>query len=67
MEIAFPPIRRGYIYYINFDNLPGSSVHGIRPAIIVQNNIGNLHAPKFQGPTDAYVEGSCDNLYRSGI
>lgn len=63
MEITSPPIRRGDIYYINFGDLPGSSVHGIRPAMIVQNNIGNLHAPKFQGPPDAYLEGSCDNLY----
>lgn len=39
------PVRRGDIYYINFGELPGSSQHGIRPGMIVQNNIGNHHAP----------------------
>lgn len=39
------PVRRGDIYYINFGQLPGSSEHGIRPGMIVQNNIGNRHAP----------------------
>lgn len=39
------PVRRGDIYYINFGELPGSSEHGIRPGMIVQNNIGNRHAP----------------------
>ena len=39
------PIRRGDIYYINFGELPGSTEHGTRPGMIVQNNIGNRHAP----------------------
>lgn len=39
------PIRRGDIYYINFGQLPGSSEHGIRPGMIIQNNTGNRHAP----------------------
>lgn len=39
------PVRRGDIYYINLGELPGSSEHGIRPGMIVQNNIGNRHSP----------------------
>lgn len=45
MTVTPIPVRRGDIYYINFGELPGSSEHGIRPGMIVQNNIGNRHAP----------------------
>lgn len=45
MSVTPIPVRRGDIYYINFGELPGSSEHGIRPGMIVQNNIGNRYAP----------------------
>ena len=41
----FPKIHRGDIYYMDFGNQPGSAVHGIRPAMVVQNDVGNRHAP----------------------
>lgn len=41
----FPKVHRGDIYYVDFGNQPGSTVHGIRPAMIVQNDVGNRHAP----------------------
>ena len=41
----FPKIHRGDIYYMDFGNQPGSTVHGIRPAMVVQNNVGNRHSP----------------------
>ena len=41
----FPKVHRGDIYYVDFGNQPGSVVHGIRPAMIVQNDVGNRHAP----------------------
>ena len=41
----FPKIHRGDIYYLDFGNQPGSTVHGIRPAMVVQNNVGNRHSP----------------------
>lgn len=41
----FPRIYRGDIFYVDFGNQPGSAVHGIRPAMVVQNDIGNWHAP----------------------
>ena len=42
----FPKIHRGDSYYMDFGNKPGSTVHGIRPAMVVQNNVGNRHSPK---------------------
>lgn len=41
----FPRILRGDIYYVDFGNQPGSVVHGVRPAMVVQNDTGNWHAP----------------------
>ena len=41
----FPQVCRGDIYYVDFGNQPGSVVHGIRPAMVIQNDVGNRHAP----------------------
>lgn len=41
----FKRIYRGDIYYVDFGNQPGSVVHGVRPAMVVQNDTGNWHAP----------------------
>lgn len=41
----FPRVYRGDIFYVDFGNQPGSVVHGVRPAIIVQNDVGNWHSP----------------------
>jgi len=37
-------IRRGAIFYADFGSHPGSTVKGIKPAMIVQNNTGNQYA-----------------------
>jgi len=36
---------RGEIYLVDFDPIRGSEQGGCRPAIILQNNIGNQHSP----------------------
>ena len=38
-------IRRGEIYLIDFSNHVGSEQGGIRPAVVVQNEAGNMHSP----------------------
>ena len=38
-------INRGDIFYANLDGIIGSEQSGIRPVIIVQNNIGNKYSP----------------------
>jgi len=38
-------IHRGEIYLVDLSNQIGSEQSGIRPAIIVQNEVGNLHSP----------------------
>ena len=38
-------IKRGDIFYTDLSPVVGSEQGGIRPVLIIQNNIGNLHSP----------------------
>ena len=38
-------IKRGDLVYLNFDPIIGSEQGGPRPAVVIQNDIGNKHAP----------------------
>ncbi len=38
-------VRYGDIFLINFDGAKHSEQGGIRPAIVVQNDVGNAHSP----------------------
>ena len=39
------PIRRGDIYYADLTPVVGSEQGGIRPVLIIQNDVGNRHSP----------------------
>lgn len=43
--IEFSSIRRGEIYYADLRPVCGSEQGGIRPVLIVQNDIGNKYSP----------------------
>lgn len=38
-------IRRGDIFYADLSPVIGSEQGGIRPVLIIQNNVGNRHSP----------------------
>ena len=38
-------VRRGDIYYAYLSPVVGSEQGGIRPVLVIQNNIGNRHSP----------------------
>ncbi len=38
-------IKRGEIYWVEFDPVKGSEQGGIRPALVVQNDVGNEFSP----------------------
>ena len=38
-------MKRGEIYYANLDPVMGSEQGGVRPVLIIQNDIGNRHSP----------------------
>ncbi len=39
------PVKRGEIYWVEFDPVKGSERGGLRPALIVQNDLGNRYSP----------------------
>lgn len=44
-EQRMRPIRRGDIYYADLAPVIGSEQGGIRPVLVIQNDIGNQHSP----------------------
>ena len=38
-------LRRGYIYYADLRPVVGSEQGGVRPVLIIQNDVGNRHSP----------------------
>lgn len=64
-------IKRGQIYYADLSPVIGSEQGGLRPVLIVSNDIGNKHAPiviaaaitsrtrKFRLPTQVLLDTSC--------
>ena len=59
--------KRGEIYLVSFDPAVGAEIQKTRPALILQNDIGNLHSPvtivaaitsnvQRQGPTSVLVK-----------
>lgn len=38
-------IRRGDIFYADLSPVVGSEQGGVRPVLIIQNNVGNRHSP----------------------
>ena len=64
-------IKRGEIYYADLSPVVGSEQGGIRPVVIIQNNIGNKYSPttivaiitsrktKANIPTHVWVDKDC--------
>ncbi|MEX1311427.1 MAG: type II toxin-antitoxin system PemK/MazF family toxin [Candidatus Sulfomarinibacteraceae bacterium] len=38
-------LARGEIYWVEFDPVKGSEQGGLRPALVVQNDVGNRYSP----------------------
>lgn len=38
-------IKRGDVFYANLDPIIGSEQGGVRPVLVVQNNVGNKYSP----------------------
>jgi mRNA interferase MazF len=38
-------IKRGEIYWVNWNPARGSEQSGLRPALVIQNDTGNQHSP----------------------
>lgn len=72
-------VKRGEIYYADLSPVIGSEQGGIRPVLIVQNDVGNRHSPtviaaaitsqheKTKLPTHISIEGHSCGLSRDSI
>jgi len=38
-------VKRGEIYWVQFDPVKGSDQGGLRPGLVVQQDVGNRHSP----------------------
>ena len=72
-------IRRGDIYYADLRPVVGSEQGGIRPVLIIQNDIGNKHSPtvicaaitskmnKAKLPTHIEINASAYDIVRDSV
>lgn len=45
-ELAIITVRRGDIFWVDLSGATGSEIdHKVRPAIVIQNDVGNLYSP----------------------
>lgn len=73
------PVKRGEIYYADLSPVIGSEQGGVRPVLIVQNDVGNRHSPtviaaaitsqrdKTHLPTHIEVQASTSGLAKDSI
>lgn len=45
MKVGKVPVKRGEIYWVEFDPVKGSEQSGLRPALVVQSDLGNRFSP----------------------
>ena len=72
-------IKRGDIYYADLSPVVGSEQGGMRPVLIIQNDIGNRHSPtviaaaitsqinKAKLPTHIELGGKCFGLSKDSV
>lgn len=72
-------VQRGDVYYADLRPVVGSEQGGVRPVLILQNNVGNRHSPtviaapitsrqtKARLPTHVEVGGGLPRLWPSSI
>ena len=44
-KVLYMTIKRGDIYYADLSPVVGSEQGGVRPILVVQNDVGNTHSP----------------------
>lgn len=72
-------VKRGEIYYADLSPVIGSEQGGLRPVLIIQNNVGNKHSPtviaaaitsqklKAELPTHIHVNADTSGLVKDSI
>lgn len=77
--MTMPKIKRGDIYYADLSPVIGSEQGGVRPVVILQNDIGNKYSPttivaaitsqinKSRMPTHVSVSGKGTDLPKNSV
>ncbi len=72
-------IKRGYIFYADLSPVIGSEQGGVRPVLVIQNNIGNKYSPtviiaaitsqidKAKLPTHLEISAKLSNLEKDSV
>ena len=72
-------VKRGDIYYADLSPVVGSEQGGIRPVLIIQNDVGNRHSPtvicaaitsrmnKAKLPTHVEIDARRDHIVRNSV
>lgn len=72
-------IKRGYIFYADLSPVVGSEQGGVRPVLVIQNNIGNKYSPtvivaaitsqidKAKLPTHIEISAKKSNLEKNSV
>lgn len=72
-------IRRGDIYYADLRPVVGSEQGGVRPVLIIQNDMGNRHSPtvicaaitsrmsKAKLPTHVVIDSRCRSIVKDSV
>ena len=64
-------VKRGEIYYADLSPVVGSEQGGVRPVLIVQNDVGNRHSPsrreKAKLPTHIDVQAATCGLTKDSV
>lgn len=72
-------IRRGDIYYADLRPVVGSEQGGVRPVLIIQNDMGNRHSPtvicaaitsrmnKAKLPTHVAIDSRCCSIVKDSV
>ena len=60
-------IRRGDIYYADLSPVVGSEQGGLRPVLIVQNDVGNRYSPTVIAAAITHIEKSAADSYRRHV
>ena len=72
-------IRRGDIYYADLRPVVGSEQGGVRPVLIIQNDMGNRHSPtvicaaitsrmsKAKLPTHVVIDSRCSSIVKDSV
>jgi mRNA interferase MazF len=79
VKLVFGGVKRGDIFYADLSPVVGSEQGGVRPVLIVQNDVGNRHSPtviaaaitsqinKARLPTHIELDGGDSGLARDSV